>query len=127
MYCISLIHETPLKHTIGEGASKKEGCAHNHEQTKSRRNYNRGKQQPHGVQLRCVNLRAKNPPPPVCAKLHKYYRVAMVVWDKLSAQGRYGCYIGPESNVCAMCPKPPWSPCTNNPLRDRRLVISPAT
>ena len=37
------------------------------------------------------------------------YRVTMVVWHKLSIQGRYGCYIGPESRVC---PKPPWSPFT---------------
>ena len=28
------------------------------------------------------------------------YRVTKVVGDKLSIQGRNGCYIGPESRVC---------------------------
>ena len=31
----------------------------------------------------------------------------MRVWHKLSVQGWYGCYIGPELSVCA---KPLWSP-----------------
>ena len=39
------------------------------------------------------------------------YRVMLVVWHKLSIQGRCGFYIGPESRVCA---RPPASPCNFN-------------
>ena len=39
--------------------------------------------------------------------LEKMYKVTLVVLDKLSIQGRYGSYIGPEPRAV---PKPPWSP-----------------
>ena len=39
------------------------------------------------------------------------YRVTILVCNKLSIRGRYGCYTGPESSVCCRPQLSPYTKC----------------